>query len=460
MISVNNKCCQRVANFVQDHGKEGAIVTAAAAATTMACGPMIAGLGSMVYTGYRIYKKITQPQPFDAHRKSQLFRRLPQEDFNKIVEKIGSLPKLDEGEIEALLHGNINHPLFKEVHWTDKAMKAYLENQIDSSTLHRLMIFAACEKECGSVTSIKVFEGNGIEILKEAMDCRVQSDDDQKETAASINESFLTEQQWNQVLEKLKTKPDKAQFFLIPYPYTESTLWNALENIKRGFDRSRMLLVRTESGPKIAILPPDLLTEIWKAKYGGENVPTPLNIFGQRSTECLSKNTRPIRIPCHPYLDCPEFIHGRVPATDLAFYLHDIVYHLPIEASMGKLHRNLWIQIAQWIKPESSIAFERLIDKDMNAYSKGSSSSMKKEEIFWFALNNSSMLHTELATWVCLYVFYNPDKCIGINFDQFRDCYLRLGRSGRLEQVKKAIETIERFPGIAKSDYEKISKSH
>ncbi|MBX7066263.1 MAG: hypothetical protein K1X28_03425 [Parachlamydiales bacterium] len=482
--------CERVNHFIHDHGFDGAKIAAAAGIVTKTCGPVIAGLGLLTYSGYQIYKKLTKPHPYAPHLKSQLFRRLSPQVQKQIVAKVERLPPLDLDTIQALREGNADHPVFKQENWTDVAMKAYFENQIEASTLHRLMIFAACRNEVHNhlksnnhaisinesnqcVTSVKVFEpgGRGIKFLKQALAHNTLSDDDDEKEGNGTIDSFLNEDQWNQVLSRL---PKDAQFFLVPLGDPEDTpeLYSAIENIKRALDKKRIFLVKIQEGNlKWAILPPDLLMEILKVKYGEENVPRALNVFGEREIESLSGNSRPVRVPGHPYSLCPKIIHEGAPATDLAFYLHDIFYHLLIESSMGQDHRKLWIDLAKWVKMQNPKAFLKLLDKDMREYSQASKYS--KSDRFWLTLARMDREIPGITHLILLYIF--KGKCEGINFEQFHKLNERImghhesrfapqakpaSESAselriQFQNIKDCISVIEKMPGIADMEYQR-----
>ncbi len=394
---------------------------------------------------------------------SKLYKRISDAAKAKIKEAVSGTDLTPEA-ISAFQNNRFYAPIFSTKTWVDSLLKAHLEGKVDSSTMYRALLYNACHHETsGHVFAHQVFDANGavnklaFSHLKDAMRYFLASPNEGTE------HQFLNESQMNEWIEKLRADPKGAVFFLLPYQKLSEDSKYILDNLNMALDTNRFLhrLYRH----LVVIFPPEMFHEALKIKFGEENVLNPLYIFGQREWELLTGKTRPIRIPC-PGVECPEFIHDNLGATDLSYYLHDMFYHMLIESAIGKEHRSLWNGIAKEFKRLGCTQlFELLIDREMMYYPLRRDLDLVKR--FWLAFNytvarwkdgksrsSSSFPPFAFEMVAIRYILENKQRFArhGISIEQFEEVgktiadYLTREKCNHLKEIADAIAINLEFP--------------
>lgn len=328
-------------------------------------------------------------------RNSELFRRLPDKEYNGLLQTASKTPECTQSVIDAFKRGDWSHPVFRSDNWIDYAVKAYLSYQIDQAAFIRSALYQSC---CSEST--------------EEVICKQALQPDGRPSASFIQlkeamSDYLTDAQWALFAEQFKDHPEKTQFFLIHPNSVSKSIRSMIGVINEAlFDGNRNFLTTTDSSKKMLVIPtPELFEALLKIKH--PDAYDFLCIGGYSPVENFTNNVRrTVRIPI-PGVSCPSHLHEEIPSTDLTFLLHDYYHHL-IADSMRKETRDLWFKIATFVKNRFSNqqtaikCFRTIIDLDMPVYALDNQSLALK---FW----ETVALHMpkEAREPICLYVAQN-----------------------------------------------------
>lgn len=318
------------------------------------------------------------------HRRSEFLRRVPDDEWNACLETMQSEANLATPEdIEDLRQGRWKNLIFEDPYWIYSAFHGYLENRLDKDTMCKLFLYNACLEQAkkDSPNADPHDRVGCFQLFNE----RGEVDEDGKKKLREATETYLDEAQFEQLCQNLQTRlfsqenglrPDQTQFFSVRREKDPALIQIA------GSDkmRWRLCIMQKEEQVWQAVMPPELMYEIHRARFGKDAI-YPEPIMGYADKEKFSNIST--RIASIPFFRLPKELHGQE-AEPLTFYHHDVVYHHAIES--GNMHRAIFRDFALFLKkiPNVSSMVPVVLDRELANYIKARKESGPQN--FWVGL--------------------------------------------------------------------------
>ena len=248
------------------------------------------------------------------HKKRNFLRRIPQNEWNAIIQKITRLNhSISLEELTAFRLGNWAHPVFDHADWIYFAFQAYLEDRLDLDTMCKLFLYSACQRQ---VTIDEIGESDALELLAGKGDCFsvfksslgfasfqvVKSDGEFDEPSRSslraASREYLDDGEFQVFLNLLsELRPEQTQFFIIQREYDalfdgirEETEWPLFITYSSALGDSQPAVWQTVASP-------EFIYRMHQARFG-ENAIRPSPALGYSEIEHLSHPTsRVVSIP-------------------------------------------------------------------------------------------------------------------------------------------------------------------
>lgn len=306
----------------------------------------------------------------------EFFRRLDLQDFEEVILRIKQLPAQNIGE--ALAQFEWDHPIFQDVDLDLYALNEFIFGRLNRYEISELLLYCQCQRERSTV--FQMIQSNG------------RLDEEAFEILTAGTEVHFTNEQREQFLKQISDyPPQRTRFYLLPLDFSNpkkitDQIWLL------GFEL--FLFDTDEEGLFQIVLPPHLIVDLYKAKFG-EAISLPNLVLGASKSINNFKNPhqRDVLVPSRLFPRSTPAIADGHPAPPISFYHHDIAYHLYLECHNP--HRKAWIELADFLSVERANQhkfgeatrkkMERIfLDKEFIIYSNASPE--EAQEYFWSVL--------------------------------------------------------------------------
>ena len=264
---------------------------------------------------------------YDAFRKTEFCRRIPDSEWDALQEKLATIDKrqITEVAIEAFKKGFWNDPIYKVDNWVLLAMECYLQKQLDEDQMSKLALYDACltygnwttPRQAYPCLLIDMFLCDHLQLFHPNAIVKL---------LLAINNLPKEYTQYFEVGLRVRHNYTLRNFFEFKFhPFMK---WDGNYFVQLQF-------------------PPKLARIIHKVLFGEravQSIPV-LGYFKKESLSHLDKRVASLALGKHVTL--PEKLEG-YNVNPLIMYYHDTSYHTILDGS--NVHRPIFFQMAPLFK--------------------------------------------------------------------------------------------------------------